>query len=168
MLLDVQFQELAVRAVRLAVGIVGVRVLRVVLLLRQQLLGAALLELAHGRARVLREREELLGDLELAHVVAADLGDDVRFFVAVVGLEGGHGGTCAAAGSRGARRCNACVQAVCERRAAAASCACDGSAHACVRARNAAAQIRLRTILGNNLSLQRFVAIAATTGVHGS
>ena len=134
MLLDVQFQELAVLAVRVAVGIVGVRVLRVVLLLRQQLLGAALLELAHGRAGVLREREELLGDLELAHVVAADLGDDVGLFVAVVGLEGGHGGTCAAGGSRGAR-CWTRRVCVCERRAAAASCACDASSHACVRAR---------------------------------
>ena len=41
-LLDVELEELAVLAVRVAVGVVRVRVLRVVLLLRQQLLGAAL------------------------------------------------------------------------------------------------------------------------------
>ena len=73
--------------------------------------GAALLELAHGRhAFFASAREELLGDLELAHVVAADLGDDVRFFVAVVGLEGGHGGTRAGGDRASAPRCNACAQ----------------------------------------------------------
>ena len=137
MLLDVQFQELAVLAVRVAVRVVGVRVLRVVLLLRQQLLGAALLELAHGRARVLREREELLGDLELAHVVAADLGDDVGLFVAVVGLEAAAMVVFARAGGRAARVVATRAHiTVCVRRAAAASCACAEAAYACVRACN--------------------------------
>ena len=162
MLLDVQFQELAVLAVRVAVGIVGVRVLGVVLLLRQQLLGAALLELAHGRARVLREREELLGDLELAHVVAADLGDDVRFFVAVVGLEAGHGGTCAAAGRAARVVATRAHKNVCERRAAAASCACDGSSHACVRARLQRSSACQR-IMGIDVATSVFVARAAAT-----
>jgi hypothetical protein len=47
----------------------------------EQLLGAALLELAILAAAVLGEGEELLGDLEVAHVVTADLGHHLGLMV---------------------------------------------------------------------------------------
>mmetsp|Transcript_31065 Transcript_31065/g.83167 ORF Transcript_31065/g.83167 Transcript_31065/m.83167 type:complete len:252 (+) Transcript_31065:654-1409(+) len=74
---EAQLEKLAVLPVGRAEGILRVRVGCVVLVRRQQLSGAPLLELAHCRARLLREREQLLRGLDLAPVVAADLGDDL-------------------------------------------------------------------------------------------
>ena len=80
-LVHVELEELAVCAVGVTVGVMRIRVWRIVLFIRQKLLRTSLLELAHGRASVLREREQLLGDFKLAHVVAADLGDDMGLLV---------------------------------------------------------------------------------------
>ena len=82
-LVHVELEELAVCAVGVTVGVVRIRVWRIVLFVRQKLLRTSLLELAHGRTGLLREREQLLGDLKLAHVIAADLGDDMRLLVPV-------------------------------------------------------------------------------------
>mmetsp|Transcript_31189 Transcript_31189/g.107772 ORF Transcript_31189/g.107772 Transcript_31189/m.107772 type:complete len:248 (-) Transcript_31189:56-799(-) len=87
---DAHLEELAVRAVRRTVRVVRVWVGRLVLFFRQQFLGRALLELAHRGARELGEREELLCDLKVAHVVAANLRDDARFREHEVVLEHGH------------------------------------------------------------------------------
>ena len=82
-LVHVELEELAVCAVGVTVGVVRIRVWRTVLFVRQKLLRTSLLELAHGRTGLLREREQLLGDLKLAHVIAADLGDDMGLLVPV-------------------------------------------------------------------------------------
>ena len=83
MLVHVELEELAVRTVGVTVRVVWIRMRRVVLFIRQKLLRTSLLELAHSRAGLLREREQLLGDFKLAHVVAADLGDDMGLLVPV-------------------------------------------------------------------------------------
>ena len=54
---------------------------RIVLLLSQQFLVVALLELGVGGAAVLGELHELLGNLHAAHVVAANLGDHLARLV---------------------------------------------------------------------------------------
>ena len=82
-LVHVELEELAVCAVGVTVGVMRIRVWRIVLFIRQKLLWTSLLELAHSRAGLLREREQLLGDLKLAHVIAADLGDDMGLLVPV-------------------------------------------------------------------------------------
>ena len=81
MLVHVELEELAVRTVGVTVRVVWIRMRRVVLFIRQKLLWTSLLELAHSRAGLLREREQLLGDLKLAHVVAANLGYDMGLLV---------------------------------------------------------------------------------------
>ena len=83
MLVHVELEELAVRTVGVTVRVVWIRMRRVVLFVRQKLLWTSLLELAHSRAGLLREREQLLGDFKLAHVVAADLGDYMGLLVPV-------------------------------------------------------------------------------------
>ena len=83
MLVHVELEELAVRTVGVTVRVVWIRMRRVVLFIRQKLLWTSLLELAHSRAGLLREREQLLGDFKLAHVVAADLGDYMGLLVPV-------------------------------------------------------------------------------------
>ena len=80
-LVHVELEELAVCAVGVTVGVMRIRVWRIVLFLRQKLLWTSLLELAHSRAGLLRERKQLLGDLKLAHVVAANLGYDMGLLV---------------------------------------------------------------------------------------
>ena len=82
-LVHVELEELAVCAVGVTVGVMRIRVWRIVLFIRQKLLRTSLLELAHSGAGLLREREQLLGDFKLAHVVAADLGDDMGLLVPV-------------------------------------------------------------------------------------
>ena len=81
MLVHVELEELAVRTVGVTVRVVWIRMRRVVLFVRQKLLWTSLLELAHSRAGLLRERKQLLGDLKLAHVVAANLGYDMGLLV---------------------------------------------------------------------------------------
>ena len=83
MLVHVELEELAVRTVGVTVRVVWIWVGAVSLKNRQKLLWTSLLELAHSRAGLLREREQLLGDFKLAHVVAADLGDDMGLLVPV-------------------------------------------------------------------------------------
>ena len=80
-LVHVELEELAVCAVGVTVGVMRIRVWRIVLFIRQKLLWTSLLELAHSRAGLLRERKQLLGDLKLAHVVAANLGYDMGLLV---------------------------------------------------------------------------------------
>ena len=82
-LVHVELEELAVCTVGVTVGVMRIRVWRSVLFIRQKLLRTSLLELAHSGAGLLREREQLLGDFKLAHVVAADLGDDMGLLVPV-------------------------------------------------------------------------------------
>ena len=65
-LLDAELEELAVLAVRLAVRVARVRVRRVVLLLREQLLRVALLELGVVRALQVRDLEQVLRDRHVA------------------------------------------------------------------------------------------------------
>mmetsp|Transcript_138360 Transcript_138360/g.430184 ORF Transcript_138360/g.430184 Transcript_138360/m.430184 type:complete len:300 (+) Transcript_138360:377-1276(+) len=76
--LDAQLEELPVLTVGGAVGVGRVRVRRVVLLWGQELLRSPLLELADGCAVGLCQREEILRDVDLALVVAANLRDDLR------------------------------------------------------------------------------------------
>ena len=80
-LVHIELEELAVCTVGVTVGVMRIRVWRIVLFIRQKLLWTSLLELAHSRAGLLRERKQLLGDLKLAHVVAANLGYDMGLLV---------------------------------------------------------------------------------------
>lgn len=81
MLLLGELEELAVRAVGGPEGVGGHGVGLVVLLVCEKLLGAALLEFGVGSPAILRQLHELLGDVHLTHVVAADLRDNLARLV---------------------------------------------------------------------------------------
>ena len=72
-IVDGELEELAMGTIGVAVRVAWVGVRRRELLRGEQLLRVALLELAIVSARHLGEREQLLGDLDVAHVVAPNL-----------------------------------------------------------------------------------------------
>jgi hypothetical protein len=83
---DVKLEELAVRTVRAAKRVDRVGVRLVVLFLGKELLCAALLELGVARARLLGKLHQLLCEVEVAHVVAADLCDNLAALIFEVSL----------------------------------------------------------------------------------
>ena len=81
MLINGELEKLAVSAVSVPIRVPWVGMRRLVLLLGEELLRAALLELAVFATRLLGERQELLRDLDAAHVVAPNLGHDLGLMV---------------------------------------------------------------------------------------
>ena len=75
MLIGVKLEKLPVGAVRLPIGVLRVRVRGIVLLRREQCLRVSLLELRDMHLPARRRLNELAGNVHLAKVIAADLGD---------------------------------------------------------------------------------------------
>jgi len=77
MLINAQLKKFTVGSIGIAecVPLVWVRCRK--LLWREKLLWAALLKFSKVGARILCEREQLFGDVDLSHMVAADLSHNV-------------------------------------------------------------------------------------------
>lgn len=77
-----EFQKFPVCAVSLPVRIGRVRVGRVILLWLQKFSGAALLKLDSVHLAIMRNGfDQIMGDLHLTHMVAADFSNYIRFFI---------------------------------------------------------------------------------------